>query len=110
VRPGGLQHRIRYDTFKVPTMVGWKEQWYDNVPAVEIALGALVAPGAMDPVSKPVPVAVWAKLSALRHDTVCPTFTDCGFGEYDCAAAIPLIVMVTSAEAVPVPVGAVVPE
>jgi len=68
-------------------------------------MGALVAPGAMIPVSKLVPVAVWGMLSALCQLTVCPTFALAGLGENDIAPYWPLIVIVTSAAAAGVGVG-----
>jgi hypothetical protein len=64
-------------------------------------MGALVAPGGMDPVSKLLPVAVWVMESALRHEILWPTLTAPGLGVNDCAPLIELIVIVMSA-AVPV--------
>jgi hypothetical protein len=69
------------------------------LPAVANVIGALVAPAGIRPVSKPLPVAVWAMLSALRQATVWPTFTLPGFGENDVSALMLLIVIVTSAVA-----------
>jgi hypothetical protein len=65
-----------------------------------MVMGLLVAPGAMFPVSNEpsFAVAVCVMLSALRHATVCPGFTDAGFGEKEFEPFIPVIVMVTSAD------------
>ncbi len=73
------------------------------MPAVPNVIGALVAPEEITPVSKPLPVAVWAVLSPLRHATVCPAATLTGLGVYELPPFMPVIVIVTSA-APPAPV------
>src|SRR5512138_2953205 len=67
------------------------------LPAVENVMGALVWPAPIAPVSNPAPVAVCEIESAFFQATFWPTFTVAGFGLYDCAPAMPLIVIVTSA-------------
>src|SRR5687768_5985035 len=62
-------------------------------------MGALVAPGAMIPVSQRAlfSVAVCSVVSAFCQDTVCPTAIVAAAGEYDIPPASPLMVITTSA-------------
>ena len=79
--------------------------WYGRLPVAENVIGALVPPGAIPPVSKPLPVAVWVIESALRQTTLCPTLTVAELGENDCEPAMPRIVIVTSITGVGVGAG-----
>jgi hypothetical protein len=72
-------------------------QWYGRLPAEEKMIGALSWPGPIGPVSKSLPVAVWAITSALCQMTLCPTFTEAGSGENDMSPEMPLIVTVSCA-------------
>jgi hypothetical protein len=80
-------------------------QWYGRLPASEKMMGALSWPGSIVPVSKSLPVAVWAIESALCQTTVCPTFTVDEAGENDMPSAMPLIVIVTCVAGVGVGAG-----
>jgi len=79
--------------------------WYGKLPVAENVIGALVPPGSITPVSKPLPVAVWAIESALCQTTPCPTLTVAGLGENDWEPAMPTIVIVTSVPGVGVGAG-----
>jgi len=70
-----------------------------------MAIGALVAPGAILPVLKePLSAAMlWVMLSAFRQETVWPTFTVPGFGEKDWLPFMPTIVIVRLAPPPPPP-------
>lgn len=76
------------------------------MPAADIVIGLLVAPGAIVPVLKPPlsAVAVWDVLSAFLQATVWPAFNVPGLGENELLPFMPLIVIVTSAVTV-VPAG-----
>lgn len=80
-------------------------QWYGRLPASENVMGALSWPGSIGPVSKSVPVAVWAIESALCQTNFCPTFTVAEGGENDMPSAMPLIVIVTGVAGVGVGAG-----